>query len=55
MAWGGATRPLSLTPQFFPNKPLDLRLTLVSQVVTQALQRDRGHHFDETTRDDGME
>ena len=30
-------------------------LTLVSQVITQALQRDRWHHLDETTRYDGME
>jgi len=29
-------------------------LKLVSQVITQALQRDRWHHLDETTRDDGM-
>jgi transposase len=27
----------------------------VSQVITQALQRDRWHHLDETTRYDGME
>jgi transposase len=30
-------------------------LKLVSQVITQALQRDRWHHLDETTRDDCME
>ena len=30
-------------------------LKLVSQVITQALQRDRWHHLDETTRYDGME
>ena len=30
-------------------------LTRVSQVITQALQRDRWHHLDETTRDDSME
>jgi transposase len=29
-------------------------LKLVSQVITQALQRDRWHHLDETTRYDGM-
>jgi hypothetical protein len=28
---------------------------LVSQVITQALQRDRWPHLDETTRYDGME
>jgi transposase len=30
-------------------------LKLVSQVITQALQRDRWHHLDATTRSDGME
>jgi hypothetical protein len=30
-------------------------LTLVSQVITQARQRDRWPHLDETTRDDGLE
>jgi hypothetical protein len=30
-------------------------LTLVSQVITQARQRDRWHHLDETTRYDGRE
>ena len=30
-------------------------LTLVPQVITQALQRDRWHHLDETTRYDGLE
>ena len=30
-------------------------LKLVSQVITQALQRDRWHHLDETTRYDGLE
>jgi hypothetical protein len=29
-------------------------LKLVSPVITQALQRDRGQHLDETTRDDGL-
>jgi hypothetical protein len=29
-------------------------LTLGSPVITQALQRDRGHPLDETTRDDGL-